>query len=386
MSKLKIFVLGIRGFPNVQGGPEKHSQGLYPRLIKFGCNVTVFTRTPYIRDENRLSEWREIKFIHLWCIRKKNLEVIIHTLLGSIVCILKRPDIVHFHNIGPGLFIPLLKLARVKTVLTYHSINYEHQKWGRFARLILRLGEYLSIKFSDKVIVISKITKEFLEKKYGRKDLEFIPNGVELLEAIPAGGNLKKYGLEARKYIFTACRFTPEKGLHDLIEAYSKIDNPEFKLVIAGDVDHEIDYGKKLKQKAKETGVILTGFISVAPLVELYSNAALFVLPSYYEGLPIALLEAMSYGLPVLVSDIAQNREMPLPEFRFFPPGEINRLAKKMVELFGKGISEEEKKQQYKILRENYNWDRIAEQTFRVYESIRVKLILAKHRYASPYF
>lgn len=370
MSKFKIFVLGIRGFPDVQGGPERHSQELYPRLIRFGCDVTVFTRTPYIRRENRFFEWRGIKFIHIWSLRKKNFEVIIHTLLGSIVCLLKRPDIVHFHNIGPGLFIPLLKLARIKTVLTYHSINYEHQKWGRFARLILKLGEYLSIKFSDKVIVISRTAKEFLEKKYGRKDLEFIPNGVEILKVMPTGGNLKKYGLEAQRYIFTASRFTPEKGLHDLIEAYAKINNPEFKLVIAGDVDHEIDYSRRLKQKARKAGVILTGFISGDALTELYSNAALFVLPSYYEGLPIALLEAMSYGLPVLVSDIAQNREISLPEFRFFPSGEIDLLAKKMIELFKRGISEEEKTQQRKILEENYNWDRIAQQTLEVYKKL----------------
>jgi glycosyltransferase involved in cell wall biosynthesis len=155
---------------------------------------------------------------------------------------------------------------------------------------------------------------------------------------------LKKYFLQPSKYIFTACRFVPEKGLHDLISAYRKIKNPEFKLVIAGNADYETKYSRDLKKLANETqGFILTGVLTGEPLAELYSNAGLFVLPSYYEGLPIALLEALSYGLPVLVSDIPQHRKIPLPEFRYFKVGNIDELAQKIVELYDLGISDEEK-------------------------------------------
>jgi len=149
---------------------------------------------------------------------------------------LKRPDIAHFHNVGPALFIPLLKLAGIKTVLTYHSVNYKHQKWGRFAKIILRMGEFLGMIFSDKIIVVSQVTKKFLEKKYGRR-LNYIPNGVNLPEIISAGEMLRKHRIEPRKYVFTASRFVPEKGLHDLIEAYRMLENPDFKIVIAGDAD-----------------------------------------------------------------------------------------------------------------------------------------------------
>jgi len=367
---MKIFVLGIRGFPNVQGGAEKHCEELYPRLVELGCEVIVPTRTPYIPKEKRISEWKGVKFVHLWALRRKNFEAIIHSFLSSIKCILKRPEIAHFHNVGPAIFIPLVKLTGIRTVLTYHSVNYKHQKWGRFAKIILRMGEFLGMIFSDKIIVVSQVTKKFLEKKYCR-GLNYIPNGVNLPEIISAGEMLRKHKIEPRKYVFTASRFVPEKGLHDLIEAYRILENPDFKIVIAGDADHETDYSRRIKKMAKETeGVVLTGFISGKPLQELYSNAGLFVLPSYYEGLPIALLEALSYGLPVLVSDIPQNREIPLPYFRYFQPGDIEKLSKKLIELFNLGITEEEQNRVRKIIEEKYNWDIIAKKTYEIYRSI----------------
>lgn len=368
---MKINVIGIRGFPDIQGGGEKHCEELYPRLVKLGCNVTVFSRAPYFAKGKSLKKWKGVKFIYLWCPRIKSLEAITHTLLASLVCIFKRPDIVHVHNIGPGILVLLLKIARLKVVLTYHSVNYEHQKWGKFAKIVLKVSEFVSVKFADKIIVISTVIKDLLKNKYGREDLELIFNGVNFPEKISTTKILEKYGLSSSRYVFAVARFTREKGLHDLITAYRKIKNAEFKLVITGDADHESTYSREIKTLARKSKrIILTGFISGNPLTELFSNAGLFVLPSYYEGLPIALLEAMSYGIPALISDIPANKEMPLPEFRFFPVGNIDKLSEKMIELFEYGISKEEKQRQQEVLARDYNWDKIAKQTFKVYEKV----------------
>ena len=366
----KVFVIGTRGFPNVQGGVEKHCEELYPRLAKLGFNIEVFTRTPYIPAAERLKEWKGIKFIHLWCPRKKSFEAIIHTFLGVMLARLRSPDILHIHAIGPSLLIPLAKCLGMKVVMTHHRPDYEREKWGRFAKIILKAGEVLGTLFADRIIAISKGIEKHLKGR-GIKKVVYIPNGVSLPKILQAGETLRKYNVKAAEYIFTACRFVPEKGLHDLINAYGKIKNPDFKLVIAGDADHETDYSRGIKKMAGETeGVVLTGFVSGEPLQELFSNAGLFVLPSYYEGLPIALLEAMSYGLPVLVSDIPQNREVHLPDFRYFSAGDVEKLSVKIVELMKQGISEEEKKQQAEILINEYNWEDIARKTFEVYESI----------------
>ncbi|MCK4821529.1 glycosyltransferase family 4 protein, partial [bacterium] len=250
MRRLKIFVLGTRGFPNIPGGVEKHCEELYPRLTNLGCDITTFTRAPYIPKAKQIPLWRNVKFIRLWCPRQKSFEAIIHTFFGVIVARLKSPDILHIHAIGPSILVPLAKSLRLKVVITNHGPDYERQKWGKLAKKVLRLGEFLGTKFSDKVIVISKMIKRMIESKYGRKDLELIPNGVNLPTAVLDKDAQQKYNLESKKYVFTACRFVPEKGLHNLIAAYQKIKNPEFKLVIAGDADHETEYSRKIKKAA----------------------------------------------------------------------------------------------------------------------------------------
>jgi len=370
-SKIKIFVLGLRGFPEVPGGVEKHCEEIYPRLVRLGCDVTVITRTPYILRERRLPEWKGVKFIHLYAWKNQYLETIIHTFCGLFVAAFYCPDIIHLHAIGPSVFTPLAKILGIRVVVTNHGPDYLRQKWGKLSRLVLSLGEKMGTRFADRVIVISTGIKEMLEKKYSRKDLRLIPNGVVIPELTPPGEILARFGLKPGQYILSVGRFVPEKGLLNLIAAYQQLKKPEFKLVLAGGTDHDNETSRDIKAaSAQDDRIIIPGYLTGLPLGELFSNAGLFVLPSYHEGLPIALLEAMSYQLPVLVSDIAPNKEVSLPEFRSFPVGDIDSLASGIERLFKRGISEEEKKSQHLILEKNYNWDRIADQTREVYRSI----------------
>jgi len=369
LQSLKIIVLGTRGFPGIQGGIEKHCEELFPRLVKLSCQVTVITRKPYVDRSVMHSLWQGVEFIPIWAPKRKNIETIFHTFLGIVLARLKSPDILHIHGIGPSIFVPFARIINLKVVMTDHGPDYNRQKWGPLGKAILRVGELFGVKFAHKVIAVSKLISDIIKDKHCRNDVVFIPNGVTLPLIIPPGDSLKKFGLAPRQYIFTACRFVPEKGLHDLVSAFSRIENPQFKLVIAGDADHESNYSRRIKESARRIdGIILTGSISGLQLQELYSNAGLFVLPSYYEGLPIALLEALSYGLPVLVSDIPANREIILPEVRYFHLGDIDELSKKMVLLFENGISETETNQQKQMLLNNYNWDKIAQETLEVYK------------------
>lgn len=367
---IKVFVIGTRGFPGVTGGVEKHCEQLYPRLARGRMDITVFTRSSYIRTP-RSEEWKGVKFIHLWSPRSKHLEAFFHTLLGVLIARRYSPDILHFHAIGPALLVPLAKILGMKVVVTHHGPDYLRQKWGKFSSWMLKRGETWAARYADRVIVISPGIRWLIEDKYDRKDLCLISNGVDLPGPVRPGETLRRFRLEPGGYVLTACRFVPEKGLQDLIAAYQKIPSPNFKLVLAGDANHENDSSRAVRVAARsDDRIVLPGFISGFPLRELFARAGLFVLPSYYEGLPIALLEALSYGLPVLVSNIPPHREVPLPAERYFPVGDVEELARRMRELFEKGIGEEEKQNQRELLERLYNWDRIAEKTAGVYGEI----------------
>jgi len=365
---MKVFVIGTRGFPGVQGGVEKHCEELFPRLVSLGVEVTVFTRTPYLSKPYK-KEWRGVKFINLWCPHKKSLEAISHTLLGVLVASAKSSDILHCNAVGPSLLIPLAKALGLKVVMTHHGPEYERAKWGWLAKKILRLGEKWGCKYADEIIVISPLIKKLVKEKFGR-EAHLIPNGAIIPKKRDKTDYIERIGLIPEKYILSVARFVPEKGLRELISAFSNL-HTNWKLAIAGDADHETPYSKNLKEIAKRTpGVILTGFVTGSPLEELYSHAGLFVLPSYYEGLPIALIEALSYGLSVVVSDITPNREVTLPEGRYFKVGDIGDLARKMDIFLKAGLNEKERQAQIQLVKERYDWDRIAGETCRVYRSL----------------
>jgi len=372
---MKVVVLGTRGFPDVQGGVEKHCENLYPELVKRGCEVTVFTRAPYVDLSN--IEYKGVKLISLKCHRSKHLEAFTHTFKGVLAAKKFKPDILHIHAVGPSLFVPFAGLLGLRTVMTHHGPDYARKKWNGFARAVLRWGERNGCKNARAVICISEAIAKDVRKKF-KRDVEVIPNGVMIPQEAQGTEALERFGLAKGKYILAVARFVPEKGLGDLIESFNQIASidhgpstmdKKWKLVIAGDADHEDAYSRNLKKKAGAVkGVVLTGFLSGKPLAELYSHAALFVLPSYYEGLPIVLLEAMSYGLSCIVSDIPANKEVPLAQERYFRPGDIKAIAFKIEQFINKPLSEEEKSRQLDLITQGYDWGRIAAETLAVYK------------------
>jgi glycosyltransferase involved in cell wall biosynthesis len=370
--RVKAVVIGTRGFPNIQGGIESHCQALYPRLVKLGCDVTVFGRAPYLASGKKQFDWNGVHISPVGSVKIRSLETVLHTIAAIFKARKLRPDILHIHGIGPALWTPLAKLMGFKVVLTHHGPDYKRAKWGVFARCMLRLGEAAGVRFSDRTISISTDIKISLAERF-RKDSTYIPNGVEIRPPVLPGKALSSRNLLPGKYIFTACRMVPEKGLHDLLAAYASLKNPRPDLVIAGDSDHESEYSRSLKAKAARTpGVVLTGIIFGEELAELYSNAALYVLPSYYEGLPIGLLEALSYKLPILASDIPPNRQIPLLPERYFPPGNIELFGNSLAALLRKGITPEEQERNIRYLEEHFSWDAIAEKTMEVYSELHV--------------
>ncbi len=366
--KIKICVLGTRGFPNVQGGVETHCQQLYPRLVELGCDVTVFTRPGYV-DAN-LCDFKGVRLIGVKCPKNKFLEAFVHTLYGVFAARAAGCDILHIHAIGPAFFVPLARLLGFKVVMTHHGPDYDRGKWGRAAKTFLRFSEKLGTLFANRVIAISQTIADNLKKDYARAAV-IIPNGVYVPFAIDSDDALKKFGLQKGKYILAVGRFVPEKGFHDLLKAFEMLAT-DWKLVLVGSADHEDAYSRELQDNAsKNINVVLTGFQTGLGLKELFAHSGLFVLPSYHEGLPIVLLEAMSYGLSCILSDIPANLEMALDSRRYFKAGDISGIAQRLKQFIDYGLlTDAERHAQLSVISKRYDWDNIAQKTLGVYRAV----------------
>jgi glycosyltransferase involved in cell wall biosynthesis len=365
---MKIVVVGIRGFPGIQGGIENHCEKLYPHLAAQGCVITVFTRKPYINTA--INTYKGIVLVPVNCPKNKFLEAIIHTFKCVIKAWKIKPDILHIHAIGPSLFALLARALGMKVVVTNHGPDYMREKWSLPAKIFLKICELIGTLFANELITIAKNIADDIKKNYGRNST-ILPNGVNIPNLAETNNILREHDLQEEKYILAVGRFVPEKGFHDLIDAFNSEEFNDHKLVIAGSADHEDEYSRNLEKKAQSNNkIVLTGFITGISLQELYSHAKLFVLPSYYEGLPIVLLEAMSYGLSCIVSDIPANRNVELDEQRIFKPGDINSLAAKIKEFLYKPWKEEDRIKQINLISENYDWGKIADETLTVYKKI----------------
>lgn len=360
---MKIVVTGTRGIPNIMGGVETHCEELFPRIVSSEYNITIIRRKSYVKDD--LHEYKGVKLINIETPKKKSFEAIIHTFKAILKAKKLHADIIHIHAIGPALVTPFARLLGMKVVFTHHGPDYDRDKWGKLAKFMLKLGERMGTMFANEVIVISNVINNILITKYKRKDCHLIYNGVPEPEFCDYPQYFEELGIEAGKYVLGMCRFVPEKNLHHLVEAFSRIDAKGCKLVLAGDTDFEDEYSLNLKKEAQKHGVVLPGFIKGQKLHSLLTHARCFVLPSSHEGLPIALLEAMSYKLPVIVSNIPANLEVNLNPENYFKVGDINELANKIQ----KNVQESFKRIEYDMTK--YNWNTIAQQVISVYNKLK---------------
>lgn len=364
---MKIAHIGSRGFPGFNAGVEKCLEELCPRLTARGHEVTL-----YGSDDVATAEpiYKNTIVKRTVAIPTKHLETISRVAVAAWQSLFESYDIVHFHSIGPALFSWIPRLGRAKTVVTVHGLDWQRAKWGPVARWTLKTGEVSSILFPHETIVVSKYLSRYFEEHYQRR-VTYIPNGVTLYLPFDPSAIKEKFGLGSRDYILFAARLTPEKECHTLIEAYKKIKTRK-KLVIAGSEWHSEGYEAQLHRQARgHPGIIFTGWTDGDLMRELYSNAYLFCLPSTIEGLSLALLEAMSYGVCPLVSNIAENLDVIEDHGVSFEAENITDLRAKLEDL----LNHPEKAERFGRsakghVAEHYNWDDVASELEKVYEGL----------------
>jgi glycosyltransferase involved in cell wall biosynthesis len=365
---LRIMVVGLRGIVDVQGGVETHARMLYPLLARLGCHIEVVQRSPYFPREGRRRRWHGVDLTYLWSPTRPGLETAVHSLLGVLYAAVRRPDVLHLHAIGPAFLTPLARLLGLRVVMTHHASDYEREKWGPLAKAVLRIGERVGVCFANRPIAVSPVIKQELQRRYGI-GAEFIPNGAPKVQRASTTASLARFGLTPGRYVLCVARLEPTKRQNDLIEAFERAALAGWKLAIIGSIEAGDSYCEGLRARAAANAdIVLTDYQTGTALRELYSHAGVFVLPSLLEGHPIALLEAASYGVPILASANTANLTIPLPRDRFFAVGDVEHLAA----LLRTAATEEYGQTSWEglrnVIRERYSWRHAARNTKAVYE------------------
>jgi glycosyltransferase involved in cell wall biosynthesis len=362
---LRVAMLGIRGFPDVQGGAEKHVEKLACALTTLGCEVEAIVRRGYVPKTQK--RWRGITFTRLWAPRISGLEAFAHTLLGVLRAAVDRPDVLHLHAIGPAVFTPLARALGLRVIVTHHVLNYENEKWGPLARRVLRFGEWAGMRFANGRIAVSQDLATQMAGTY-RVPVSAIPNGIDKPRVIDSTDTLQAFELASGRYALSVARIDEQKRQLDLIAAYARLNAPSWRLALVGGADYSTGYANAVAQAARNTpGVVMLGHQSGDALAELYSHAGIFVLPSSHEGQPIAVLEAASYGLPLILSDIAAHRELALPGARLIALGDVAGLADQLETFFGAPVAQRMAAAERDRALAKHDWLNIAQQTLAVY-------------------
>lgn len=371
--KLSIAMFGQKRIPSREGGVEIVVEELCTRMVSQGHNVTCYNRGGHHvsgseYDSKRLKEYKGIKLKTVPTIEKKGLAAVSSSFFAALCCAFGRYDVVHIHAEGPAFFAWLPKLFGKKVIVTIHGLDWQREKWkSGFGSKFIHQGEKNAVKYADEIIVLSKGVQDYFEKIYGRKTV-FISNGVsDHIERKPQIIK-NKFGLDKDEYILYLGRLVPEKGIKYLIEAFKQVDT-EKKLVIAGGSSDTSEFENEMKEIAKEDKRILfTGFVQGQELEELYSNAYVYALPSDLEGMPLSLLEAMSYGNCCLVSDIPECAEVVEDKALIFKKADVKDLQSKLQDACDHSEKvDAHKKQAADFICSKYNWDEIVQATLKLY-------------------
>lgn len=369
--KLAVSMFGQKRLSR-EGGIEIVVKELCTRLVQGGYPVTCYNRSGHHvsgAEYDQQTEYEGICQKKVPTIEGKGLAAVSSSFFAAFFSAIGHYDVVHIHAEGPAFFAWLPKLFRKRVVVTIHGIDWQREKWkSGFGSKFIRQGEKNAVKYADEIIVLSKGVQTYFKDTYGR-ETRFIPNGVNRPELRAARQITAKFGLEKDSYILFLGRLVPEKGIRYLVEAFKQVKTDK-KLVIAGGSSDTESFMEELKELAKsDERIIFTGFVQGEILDELYSNAYLYTLPSDLEGMPLSLLEAMSYGNCCLVSNIPECTEVVENKALIFKKSDVNDLRKKLQE----ACDEPEKVKALKeesadFICRKYNWDEVVKETLELYE------------------
>lgn len=373
---VSIAMLGHKRIPGREGGVEVVVEELSCELVSHGYTVTCFNRSGHHVsgrkfDGKKYREYKGVRIREVFTLNVRGLAAVTSSVFGALCCSFGKFDVVHFHAEGPAFMCWLPKLLGKKVVVTIHGLDWQREKWGGFASWYLKQGERNAVKWADRIIVLSKGNLSYFRKEYNRETF-YIPNGVNRPVYKEPEKIGETFGLQRNEYILFLGRLVPEKGLKYLIEAFKQLKTHK-KLVIAGGSSDTDGFEARMRGLSDKDGrIIFTGFVQGRMLEELYSNAYIYVLPSDLEGMPLSLLEAMSYGNCCLVSDIPECTEVVEDKAVVFKRGDIEDLRRKLQQLCDdSAMAEAFRTVSSAFICRKYSWEDTAKRTAEVYGNLK---------------
>ncbi|WP_029232336.1 glycosyltransferase family 4 protein [Butyrivibrio sp. VCB2006] len=366
-------MLGHKRIPSREGGVEVVVEELSVRMARLGHKVTCLNRSGHHvageeYDAYVGNIYKGVRLKNVPTINVKGFAAATSSFFGALIAAFGRADVVHFHAEGPCATMWIPKLLGKRCIATIHGLDHKRQKWGYFASRYIMKGERRAVRYADEIIVLSSSAQQYFKETYGR-DTVLIPNGVNRPVTLQPEMIKEKYGIDRDGYILFLGRLVPEKGLEYLIKAFKDL-NTNKKLVIAGGSSDSHEFEERMKDLAlSDDRIIFTGFVQGRVLSELLSNCYLYVLPSDLEGMPLTLLEAMSYGQCCLVSDIPECLDFIGDKALTFHKSDVLDLKTKMQCLLANpGTVEAYRKEAADYVCEKYNWDRVVDETLALYQ------------------
>lgn len=361
---MRVAMIGHKRIPGRGGGVEVVVEELSTRLASMGVEVIAYNRKT--RGENSPSEYRGVRLVDVPTPDSKKLNAVVYSYLATVRAVIDGADVIHYHALGPAASLWLANLLGKKVVVTVHGLNYKTPKWRGLGARYIKFGERLAARRADEVIVLSRSIQSYFKEKYGR-DVRYIPNGISMPEKVEDDSVLDRFGLRGRDFLLCVSRLVPGKGLEILIDAFREL-NVDALLVIAGDSEHVDGFKADLIERAAGDGrIVFTGNLGKEDLSALYESARLFVFPSEAEGMPMALLEAMWFDCPCLVSDIPENTEV-LEGFGWtFEMGSKDDLYRTLQRLTN---NLPQKNPTRDVVKAQHDWDAVTKETERIYEGL----------------
>ncbi|MBD2730337.1 glycosyltransferase family 4 protein [Nostoc sp. FACHB-892] len=371
---MKIAVIGAKGLPPKQGGIEHYCAEVYPRMVAQGHSVDLFARSSYTRISWLESyEFQGVRVISVPSLDFRGIDAFVTSALAAIAASGKSYDIVHFHALGPSLFTCLPRISNAKIVVTCQGLDWQRAKWGNFSTRLILTGEKAAVRFAHGMIVVSEALQKYFWQTYG-KETVYIPNApASYGESDPNFTYGKQLGLQQGRYVVYLGRLVPEKRPDLLVDAFSALKPAGWKLVLAGGVSDTKSFTSNLLEKvANNRDIVFAGELRGTRLWEIVRGAGLFVLPSDLEGLPLAMLEAMQEGIPVLASDIPPHQQL-INGGRgmLFECGNLDSCINSL----DWAIHHPQQlaamaKNAQKYVQINYNWDRITADNLKLYATL----------------